>query len=45
MTGTTGPRSDCCLRRALRHGDGRAEISLVLINNTPQAQIFQLPQP
>jgi glycogen operon protein len=34
-----------CLRRALRHRDGRVEISLVLINNTPLVQTFQLPQP
>jgi len=34
-----------CVRRALRLDESRAEVSLLLINTTPDAQAFQLPQP
>ena len=34
-----------CVRRALRHGDSSAEVSLLLINNSELPQAFQLPQP
>ncbi|HTW74066.1 MAG TPA: glycogen debranching protein GlgX, partial [Steroidobacteraceae bacterium] len=34
-----------CVRRALRLPDGRAELCLLLANNTGDAHRFQLPQP
>ncbi|MGP8167214.1 MAG: glycogen debranching protein GlgX [Steroidobacteraceae bacterium] len=34
-----------CLRRAKRLDDGRAEVCLLLANNTLDVQLFQLPQP
>jgi glycogen operon protein len=34
-----------CVRRARRLDDGRAELCLLLANNTADAQLFQLPQP
>ncbi len=34
-----------CVRRARRLDDGRAELCLLLANNTIDDQVFQLPQP
>ncbi|MGA2363968.1 MAG: glycogen debranching protein GlgX [Steroidobacteraceae bacterium] len=34
-----------CVRRALRLDEERAQVSLLLINSTPAARVFQLPQP
>jgi glycogen operon protein len=34
-----------CLRRALRLDEARAEITLLLTNNTAEARAFQLPDP
>ena len=33
------------MRRALRLDEERAQVSLLLINSTPAARVFQLPQP
>jgi glycogen operon protein len=34
-----------CVRRAMRIDEARAEVSLLLINSSPEARVFQLPQP
>src|SRR5271165_6892291 len=34
-----------CLRRARRLDNGRAELCLLLVNNTTNEHLFQLPQP
>jgi isoamylase len=34
-----------CVRRALRHGESHAELSLILINSSGRPQTFELPQP
>jgi glycogen operon protein len=34
-----------CVRRALRLDEVKAEVSLILINSSPEARGFQLPQP